>query len=315
MCIAIFKPRKTAPDWSAYERAFKSNPDGWGFAAARDGKLIVRKGVTSFNNFKRKFKHFKNCPALVHFRIKTSGEINDKNCHPFMVTDQLAVIHNGMLDIEQSVDKNMSDTWHFVRQVLRPMSEGDPAFAWNLGASFLAEQFLGSGNKMVFLTADGQHTIWNSDLGHVAKDRHWYSNYSYTDGNRLTGKVVEVTSLQKSTSNPYWSNRNQYTRYYTTPKCDDGLTKRLRQHELALDHGDLVSRIESDPITKALGNLSSSDYDAAQGLTSSGVPMYVITELYKWWPDSLENLYGCYMSDWETIYPDYYNGKEVDRLG
>ena len=320
MCIAIFKPRKTQPDWDAYETAYRQNDDGWGFAAARGGKLIVKKGVSSFNNFKKKFYEFRHCPAIVHFRIRTSGNIDNKNCHPFMISPDLAVIHNGILNLKCNVDQTMSDTWHFVRQVLRPMHESCPAFPWNLGISFLGEQFLGSGNKLVFLSARGEHTIWNSDLGHYAKDRHWYSNYSYCGYgiSRFSGKPEEP---KKTTYFSGWSSGasslldreialdNQDTKKLTT--ADKISTPKKKEEKQEDSQQTLfnseVSYLEDDPICRALGDCMASDYDAAQGLASAGLPMYVISELYKWYPQALENLYYQYISDWEEF--------EYDRVG
>ena len=333
MCIAIFKPRKTQPDWAAYKRAFKSNPDGWGFAVAKDGKLITQKGTTSFNNFKKKFQRYRAYPALVHFRIRTSGEINDKNCHPFAVTEDLCVIHNGMLDIELNINKKMSDTWHFVTQVLRPMCEGDCNFPWNHGSSFLGEQFLGNGNKMVFLKATGEHTIWNSELGHRAPDKHWYSNYSYTSYSRYTGKPKKTTSASNNwlynrgttttgvgvssshtKSNPYLNDYYRPTNKYTShvQEIDEQAQTAADEHEklwqendkkqyndssnLDENDRDMMALDADDPILSAFKNLSASDYEAVQCLASAGLPIDVLEELVNWDPEAAEILY-CHMCD------------------
>lgn len=312
MCIAIFKPRKTQPDWDAYETAYRGNPDGWGFAAARGGKLIVKKGVSSFNNFKKKFYEFRHCPAIVHFRIRTSGNIDNKNCHPFLVSPDLAFIHNGMLDIEQNVDKNMSDTWHFNRQVLRIIHEADPNFPWNLGTSFLGECFLGRGNKVVFLNASGEHTIWNRDAGHTTKDRHWWSNYSYSGGSRWTGQKATPTS-----STSYYKN---YGRIYDSMRSSGWLSdSKARESDAEHEQRDLVveaddaesqkslfdkvvPRVDGDPISEALGECSATDYEHGQCLAQCGLQSYVISELYKWWPESLGVLYDSYVEDTIDMY-------------
>lgn len=338
MCIAIFKPRKTKPDWEAYRAAYDNNPDGWGFAAARGGKLVVKKGVSSFNNFKKKFYEFRNCPSIVHFRIRTSGDIDDRNCHPFMVSPNLAVIHNGILDIQCNVNKKMSDTWHFVTQVLRPIHESAPAFPWNLGLSFLGESFLGNGNKMVFLSATGEHTIWNSDLGHTTKDRHWWSNYSYTYGSRFTGKV-KTTSSSSSKGKSYsvtassgytsgydridWSKWRDVEDTVPMDSIADTKDKDAEHRDLIItadklveqqysqktfssrvDEDDLIHLAADDPLSTALGECTASDYDAAQGLVSAGLPAYALSELYKWWPESLEYLWFNYCTDFDEYAAD-----------
>ena len=37
MCLAIYKPATTTPDWSAYRNGFAVNDDSWGFAVVVDG--------------------------------------------------------------------------------------------------------------------------------------------------------------------------------------------------------------------------------------------------------------------------------------
>lgn len=343
MCIAIFKPRKTQPDWAAYKRAFKSNPDGWGFAVAKDGKLITQKGTTSFNSFKKKFQRYRAYPALVHFRIRTSGDINDKNCHPFSINEDLCVIHNGILDLELNINKKMSDTWHFVTQVLRPMCEGDSNFPWNHGSSFLGEQFLGTGNKMVFLKATGEHTIWNHDKGHVAPDKHWYSNYSYTNYSRYTGKPVTSASnnwlYNKGTtytgtgvsssgkeSNPYlngysWSD-NKYTSHKQEideqAKSESERREQLWKESDSKLYGDYSQLDENDkdmlaidaddPIMAAFKDLGASDFEAASQLAAAGVPIYVLECLIDWDIESLELLWSHYCDRTD----DYFNLGGVD---
>jgi hypothetical protein len=309
MCIAIFKPRKTQPDWTAYKRAFKTNPDGWGFAVAKDNKLIIKKGTTSFNNFKKKFQPYRAYPALVHFRIRTSGEIDDKNCHPFSVTENLCCIHNGMLDVQCNINKKMSDTWHFVTQVLRPMCEGDEAFPWNQGSSFLGEYFLGTSNKLVFLKNTGEHTVWNYEQGHVAPDKHWYSNYSYTNHSRFTGmpKLNNWIYNNKGESHYSWTLKNSskkiipnnYKEIDEQRKDDERqlLWKENDEEAYAvdgrLDENDTARLTlgKDDPFS-GLQDLAPEDYNAAQGLAMAGLSVEVIESLYDFEPNSLDLLWS-----------------------
>ena len=101
MCIAITKPAGVKPDYKAYQNGYDRNPDGWGFAVPDRHKksVIIRKNTTSFKDFWKQFKPFRDRPALVHFRIKTHGVVEKRNCHPFRVGSDLAMIHNGQLDI------------------------------------------------------------------------------------------------------------------------------------------------------------------------------------------------------------------------
>ena len=182
MCIAITKPAGIKPDYKAYKNGYDRNPDGWGFAVPDRHKksVIIRKNTTSFKDFWKQFKPFKDRPALVHFRIKTHGLIEKRNCHPFRVGSDLAMIHNGQLDIQCNEMKDKSDTWHFVKQVLRPMYDDSPLFPWNVGCQFIAEQYIDY-NKCAFLHADGDFAWWNKEAGYEVKDGHWYSNKTYEE--------------------------------------------------------------------------------------------------------------------------------------
>lgn len=179
MCLAIYKPATTKPDWSAYQNGHWSNDDSWGFAAVVDGKIVTRCGVGKFAEFREAFQPYWDKQAIIHFRLATHGATDEANCHPFMVADDLAVIHNGIISIQCDVNKAMSDTWHFNELVLRPMHKRDPDF-YSRPEIVYTQELAHSGSKFVFLRADGDYHIWNAGDGEWADDGHWYSNSSHT---------------------------------------------------------------------------------------------------------------------------------------
>lgn len=186
MCLALYKPADIKPDWSALEAGMCHNSDGAGFAVAVDGQLIIEKGFFKFADFKRAFEPFGDHAAIVHFRLATHGGTNQQNCHPFALADfgndaghpPLAVIHNGIFSHAANDKKEWSDTWHVCRDELHPLWAkygncfGDPSIIT------LGDKFVGVGNKLVFLCADGTFAIWGEKNGHWS-DGVWYSNYSY----------------------------------------------------------------------------------------------------------------------------------------
>lgn len=178
MCLAIYKPATTKPDKEAYRNGFESNAHGAGFAAAVNGALIIGKGFFKFESFWEAFQPYADCPALVHFRYATHGKRDEDNCHPFSVSDNLAMIHNGVLPICTKANKDKSDTWHYVESVLKPLHSLTPEFYKMNAISFMGSCAI-SGSKFIFLRADGDCAIWNEDDGLWAKDGHWYSNRSF----------------------------------------------------------------------------------------------------------------------------------------
>lgn len=178
MCLAIFKPADTAPDWQSYENGFDDNPHSWGFAAVKDGQIVTRWGLGKFDEFRTDFEPFADCKAIIHFRWATHGGKTLANCHPFMVAPDLAMIHNGIVSIQCNLNKDRSDTWHFNELVLKPMHTRDPDFFLRAEVVY-TQQMAHTGSKFCFLRADGTHGIWQESDGVWEKDGHWYSNTGY----------------------------------------------------------------------------------------------------------------------------------------
>lgn len=181
MCLAIYKPSKVLPDWEALEEGFRSNSHGAGFAVIENGRAEIHKGYFKFADFEKAFRKHADKQALIHFRLATHGTRDAAMCHPFTVTEETVMIHNGVLPIDTSEDKQKSDTWHYVEYVLKPLAERDRDFYSDGSIKFLGEAAI-SGSKFVFLRSDGDWCIWNDSDGHWNGDT-WYSNRSYE--NRL----------------------------------------------------------------------------------------------------------------------------------
>lgn len=178
MCLAIYKPADVDPDRDSYRTGYLANNHGAGFVVADKGKLLIRKGFFDFDEFWEAFERYYDCPALIHFRWATHGKRDKANCHPFSISKDLAMIHNGVLSIDTSKDRSKSDTWHYVESILKPLHQLDADFYKHDAIKFQGEQAI-QGSKFAFLRADGDFSIWNEDDGHWADDGHWYSNSTY----------------------------------------------------------------------------------------------------------------------------------------
>jgi hypothetical protein len=180
MCLAIYKPADTAPDWDAYRNGHEANNDSWGFAAAVNGRLVCHWGLGDFAEFRRAFEDYANCAALIHFRWATHGQTDIPNCHPFLVDEDrtLAMIHNGIVSVPCDLNKSMSDTWHFNELILRPLFIADPEF-YKQAHIALTMEHLHDTSKFAFLRNDGDFYIWNREAGEDEDDGHWYSNTGY----------------------------------------------------------------------------------------------------------------------------------------
>lgn len=178
MCIAILNKQGIIPD-AHLKESWDTNKDGAGFAYVHKKKMVIFKTLTDYPLFLSEYKKAKELAPksnfLIHFRIATQGGVNMENCHPFLINDSLAMIHNGMLR-NTPVLPLRSDTNFLAHSILAKMGKGieyDPEF------KTICEIFTASfGNKLVFLNTNNDTFIINETLGHWLKGN-WYSNYSY----------------------------------------------------------------------------------------------------------------------------------------
>src|SRR3569832_395489 len=105
MCVAIYKERGKNISKETLRNCFNRNQDGAGFMYPKDGKVVVVKGLFNFHDFWKAWKKHvleegapaAHCGVGIHFRIGTSGLKDAANCHPHIVADDFAFIHNGVM--------------------------------------------------------------------------------------------------------------------------------------------------------------------------------------------------------------------------
>lgn len=215
MCIAILKTPNGEITKEQLEQCFASNPDMAGLAFvnhAGDGKpfLDIWKGYKDFKSFYEDYEslvkdHKGN--ILIHFRIATSGGVNEYNCHPFRVKDDLVMIHNGILNCV-TVPKNSkeNDTQIFIDEYLKGLPTkiyGNKYFKKILGDQI-------GHNKLVFLDINDNYYIINESLGHWSNGC-WFSNYSYE---QLRWSKKTTQSDFRLDGELYGKDYNDWAEYY-----------------------------------------------------------------------------------------------------
>lgn len=192
MCIVILNT-KGELDWNTFENCWANNPDGAGIAYVEDGTLKIIKEMESPEQLFLLYHDIRqenSLPMVIHFRIATSGRVNEDNCHPFEVFPGLAMAHNGIIENVRATKKT-SDTRIFIAEILQRLPK---SFLFNEGIRQLIEVFV-EDSKLVFLDRYGLYNIINEKLGHWDENHtNWYSNYSYTDTYGWTTKL-KTTSL------------------------------------------------------------------------------------------------------------------------
>lgn len=155
MCVIVHIGAKKSISKALLQTCYQNNPDGWGIMFAVHGKLQIVKEKSSFDNF---YNIFKDVPREVeralHFRIRTSGNINTDNCHPFRINDNMGMMHNGTIDTH-FVQKDMSDTFNYCEYELKPVVAGWPNCIDDESFASLVEETTGW-SKLLFMDSDGK---------------------------------------------------------------------------------------------------------------------------------------------------------------
>lgn len=194
MCIAVYKPKGKKITRATLKECWKSNPDGGGYMFANNGNLRITKGFSSFKEMYKSFRKAENqydTDFVLHFRIATSGGVSAKMCHPFLITNGLAVVHNGIFsDIVVPKNSVLSDTAIFVQDVLNKLPDG---WLENKAELFLIKQYCTKNNsKLIFLDSSGESKIINEVDG-IWDEGIWFSNSGYKQGYSYKFGFTEYT--------------------------------------------------------------------------------------------------------------------------
>lgn len=192
MCVIVLQPAGLELSGNKFRNCWKRNSDGGGYCFAFEGTVVVRKG---FFNMKEMLDSYRldreahlDSPFIIHFRISTSGQIDEENTHPHLVREDLAIAHNGHIMGWGSKDK--SDTLRFTLKVLKHLPDG-----WETNHAIL--ELLGgylNTDKMVLLNGEGEYSIVNEVRGEECGGL-WFSNKGY--------EKIKVIKPYKYTSGGY----------------------------------------------------------------------------------------------------------------
>lgn len=218
MCLLLSHPAGlTLPD-ELVNGIFARNSDGIGVMWAEDNKLRYRKALpktaTEALAFYKENIAGKECVA--HWRMQTHGRVDYENCHPYPVfgfdkddagkliahENPILLMHNGVLHSGNTADTTKSDTWHYIRDYLRPMLNGNPGFAFNPAFDKIIGAHIGTSNRFALMDAAGQVTIVNKQTGHMYMGA-WFSNtYAWDANTYLYGRSAKHKSWDAKTG---WS--------------------------------------------------------------------------------------------------------------
>lgn len=182
MCLLVQQPATVSFTDAFLSDVYGKNRDGLGIMYAEAGKLHVYKclpaNADDFIAFYREHGDRRAC--IWHARMRTHGDVDKDNCHPYHVIDDIWLSHNGVLSTGNSDDETKSDTWHFIKHVLRPALAHNPDLMLDKSWLSFIGDLIGGGNKFGLMRSDGKSAIINRRSG-VEFMQSWVSNtYAWT---------------------------------------------------------------------------------------------------------------------------------------
>lgn len=175
MCILVIKPAGVKlPAKNIIQNCYDNNPDGCGMMWVEDGQVMIDKGLYDFETFYSKLLQHEEGNLVFHCRIKTHGEISQENCHPFKITDEFALAHNGILSVKCYEGKTDSESFgidymsHLKKEDLLNYK------IWKI----LNEIVVHNGSKVAVMTNDDKIIAFNKE-GFIKENGVYFSNGTF----------------------------------------------------------------------------------------------------------------------------------------
>lgn len=217
MCVIIAKPKGVDPLKREYfENAWAHNSQGGGVVWKEDnGEVMMQKGFMDKDTFLAKLDEInkKDTAFIAHFRIKSVGEVNPENTHPFAMS-HVTFAHNGTISsikpIEGKTDSETFGLW-FLK---------DRSMKWIKDNSLLLELALGTSKFALMDNKTGEIFVLNREYGQE-RDGAWFSNSS-----AFPYEAPKTTSpYGGGYSGGYWRGNVYYSGSYCGSTCDDRSVK------------------------------------------------------------------------------------------
>lgn len=330
MCLIMYREKDMAPvSREFYEDVWSRNNDGWGIMWVNSNKEIkVKKGLL-FKDFWPMYRNLEasNVEMLVHFRFITAGHVTLDMCHPFKVTDDLYMMHNGTLDYPYKVAKDKSDSWAFANQIVRPIvtqCSNDPSLMGMVGGDLgdstelvrswwferMMEKWCGSGNRLAFIDPEGITIInpekkWSkTTFGMTVSNDYAYtccnptkSNTTYLRSNNYNGYGGQYTRSQGWYAMRKWcSEKNDWVlkpEYRAAQEESDVYAKWARRNKVedttADDTSNVILLPSSQDISDYGTDLDGDAYGYSDGIYDCSV---VLEEPYDGYDRDIKHLLG-----------------------
>lgn len=263
MCILIHHKSTTQFNDDHLLDFYSKNSDGFGAIINTGSGIQIVKTLGKLEDIKKIYnEQILGHEAVIHFRMQTHGDIDMTNCHPYQVTEDIWMAHNGILSTGNAADTTKSDTWHYIENILKPMLNRDPELIHEPAFIKLVGDHIGGSNKFGFMDSQGRVAIVNRSAGVEHLDA-WLSNtYAWTPWKFGYG----TAPVQYQTG--WWDNESQASRwnrgYQGTLTYGTGAGK-TDPKKPVLSHQELSRKNHLGQLsTDALGKILRSTYKAME---------------------------------------------------
>ena len=176
MCILIHRTPDTSFSDDVLRDFYDHNPDGFGVMFGDGKKMHITKSLGSVEETIALYRDIcEGRECIIHYRMRTHGNIDTANCHPYRITDDLWLAHNGILSAGNPINQALSDTWHMIEYILRPIAERNADLLFTADFQTYLGDLIGTGNKFALCHADGRIAVINREAG-VEHFGAWLSN-------------------------------------------------------------------------------------------------------------------------------------------
>jgi len=212
MCVIVYRPANAGFEEKDIRLAYENNEDGFGYMYYHSelNKIIAKKTTEHTpDKIVEIFDKLKKHTTVFHYRYKTVGAVENKQCHPFKILNRrkhgvdMYFMHNGTIQNTKQRLKGESDTQAFNRTVLRPILSKMPSLIKTEAFQHLIKEYMGAGSKLVFMYGKGQVVTINAEAG-----------FKYLDGK--TSKITDDTKFEKGSC--WVSNEYSFRGGYRTNK-------------------------------------------------------------------------------------------------
>lgn len=216
MCVIIHQPTSAHLDKDLYNKLWKINSDGGGFAyISNTGEIQVKKSMDRdwlWRKFETERSKNPRRDFMLHLRIRTHGTTDINNVHPFFVDEHTVMAHNGTIAKVPDYQDGRSDTKVFVDEVLPDLPED-----W-LDRQYIVdmvEEWIGW-SRLMFLTTNPllkrSVYILNKSKG-TKHNGMWFSN-SYGLPFAQKASITKSTNTVKYTAPAYTRESSEAWEYY-----------------------------------------------------------------------------------------------------